>query len=70
MLNKTPQHVGQMKLPSVPVKGWIIGIDIHGLLDGPSNVVRLHTHNGEAFHPGMVTFGTGFVLNREPLDVP
>ena len=32
-------YMGQLEISSVPVEGWIIDPDMHGLLDGPCNVV-------------------------------
>ena len=55
--------VGQLRFPNVPVEGRIIDLDIHGLLDGPCNVVRLPTHNEEVFHPGRMTCGVSMVTN-------
>ena len=31
--------MGQLEFANVPVKGWIIDADVHGLLDGPGGVV-------------------------------
>ena len=36
--------VGQLELACVPIKGWIIGPNVHILLCGPGNNVCLHTH--------------------------
>ena len=32
-------YVEQLELVYVPIKGWIIGPDVHGLLDGPGNII-------------------------------
>ena len=34
-------YVGQLVLPNVPVEGWVIDPDKHGLLDGPCDVAGL-----------------------------
>ena len=43
-------NVGQLEFDNVPVKGWIIDPDVHGLIYGPSSVVCLSTHYGEIVH--------------------
>ena len=48
---------------NVPVEGWIICPDKHGLHDGLCNAVRLPTHNGEAVHPGMMICCVGMVID-------
>ena len=47
-------YVGHLGLANVPVEGWTIDPDAHGLLDGVCNVVFLPNHNGEVVHPGMM----------------
>ena len=46
--------MGQLVFSNVPVEGWIIDPDIHGLHDGASDVMRLLTHKGESVHPFMM----------------
>ena len=48
---------GQLKLPNVSIEGWIIDLDVHGLHDGPCDVVQFHTHNGEVVQTSMMTCG-------------
>ena len=43
-------NVGQLEFANVPIKGWIIDPDIHGLLDGPNGIVHLPAHCGEIVH--------------------
>ena len=38
------QYVGQQEFSNDPIEGCIIGPDVHGLLDGPCDVVCLPTH--------------------------
>ena len=57
-------YVRQLKLSNNPIKVWIIDPDIHGLLDGPCDVVRLPNHNGEVVCHGMMTCGVGMFINR------
>ena len=42
--------VGQLGLPQVPVEGWVIDLNEHGLLDGPTNIVHFPAHNRKAVH--------------------
>ena len=37
-------NVGQWEPADDPVKGWIIDPHVHGILDGPSDVVNLPAH--------------------------
>ena len=39
-------NVGQLKLANVPVKGWIIDLDVHGLLCGPYDILHLPSYYG------------------------
>ena len=48
-------YVGQLEFTNVPIKGWIIDPDTHGLLDGPCGVVHLPTQYGKAVHTGVMT---------------
>ena len=51
VLSRTSSHVwGQLELANVPIEGWIIDPDVHGLFDGPCDVVHLSTHYGEVVH--------------------
>ena len=56
-------YVGQLKCPYVPIEGWIIAPDMHSLLDGPCNGVKIPTHNGEVVHPGMMTCHVSIVID-------
>ena len=40
---------GKLELAYVPIKGWIIDPDVHGLLDGHGNTVHL-PHYREMVH--------------------
>ena len=42
-------NVWQLLLAHIPVKGWVINPDEHGLLDGPGDVLGLHLHYREIF---------------------
>ena len=42
--------MGQVELANVPIKGWSIDPDVHGLLGGFSGVVHIPTHYGEIVH--------------------
>ena len=53
--------VGQLKVANIPVEGWIIDPDVHGLLNGPCDVVHLPTLNGEVVHTAVMTCGVGMV---------
>ena len=60
----TSSHIwDKLKLPNVPVEALIIDPDKYGLLDGPFNVVRVPTHNGEVIHPGMMICSVGIVID-------
>ena len=48
-------YVGQLELANIPFEGYIIDPGIHGLLDGPYNVVHLSTNYGEVFYTDMMT---------------
>ena len=39
--------------------------DIHGLVDGPCDVVYLPTHYGEVVHPGVKISGVGMVIDGQ-----
>ena len=54
-------YVGQLELAIVPIEGWIIDPDEHGLLDGSSDVVCLLICNREAVYPGVMNCGVGMV---------
>ena len=58
-------YVRQLVLADVPIEGWIIDSDVHGLLDSSCDVVCLPTHNGEVVNPGMMTCGVGMVMDGE-----
>ena len=58
-------YVGQLKLPNVPFEGGNVIPDIDSLLDGPYNVVQLHAHHGEVFHPSLMTCSVSNVIDWE-----
>ena len=39
----------ELALPQVPVEGWVLHTDEHGLLDGPGLVVNFLVHYVELF---------------------
>ena len=47
----------QLEFANVPVKEWIINPSVHGLLDGPSDVVCLPVHYGEIVHSDVMPRG-------------
>ena len=57
-----------MEFANVPFKGWIIGPDVHGLLDGPNVIVCLSTHYGENVHTNTMPRSLIMVIDggREP----
>ena len=54
-----------MELPHVPVKGWIIDPDEHGLLDGFSDVVHLPAYCGEIVHTDAKQRGVTILIDGE-----
>ena len=63
-------HVGQLDFANVPIKGWIIDPDVHGLPDGPLDVVCLSTHYGKVVHTDIMTCGASMVIGgREGLKI-
>ena len=56
-------NVGQLELANVPVKGWIIDPDVHGLLYGSSDVVHLPIHYGGVIHTDVMTRDVAMVIN-------
>ena len=54
--------MGQLELANVPIKGWIIDPDVHGLLHGPCDVVCLPTQYGKVVHTDMMTCGVSMVI--------
>ena len=57
-------YVGQLELPKVPVEGWVIDPDVHGLFCGLCNAVQLSDHNGQVVHLCMMTCDMGMVIDR------
>ena len=55
--------MGKLELVNIPIEGWIIDLDVHGLLDGPCSAVSLSTYYGEVVHPGVMTCGDGMVID-------
>ena len=55
-------NVGQLVFPQVPVKGWVIYMDKHGLLDGPGDTMCLPVHNSEAIHGVFFFISVSIVL--------
>ena len=50
VLQDLNQDEGQLEPVYVPIKGWIIDLDVHSLLDGPGDTLHLPTHNGKIVH--------------------
>ena len=64
VFNKTSSHIWDSWYFSVFLSdGWIIDPCVHGLLDGPSEVVWFPTHNGKIIHIGMLTCDVDMVIN-------
>ena len=55
--------VGQLQLLNIPIQEWIIDPDVHGLLDGPWDIVGLPTHYGEVVHNDMMSCGIDMVID-------
>ena len=51
-------------LPIFLVKGWIIGPDVHGFLDGSCDVVDLPTYYGEVVHADVMTHDACIAKDR------
>ena len=47
---------------TVPIKGWIMNPDVHGIFDGPGSTVCLPTHYGKIVHTDVVTQGATMVI--------
>ena len=62
MLSRTSS---QFELVNVPVEGWIIDPNVHGLLYGPCDVVHLPSYYGEVVHIDVMTSDVGMVINME-----
>ena len=56
-------NVGQLELAYFPIKGWIIEHNVHGLLDGPGDIMHLSTYYGEIVHPDTVSRGVTMVID-------
>ena len=61
-------YVGQLDIANNPTEGWIINLDVHGLLAGSCDVVSLPSHYGKVIHPGVMACGIGMVIGgrRDP----
>ena len=55
----------QLELAFVPIREWIIELDIHGLLDGHGDDVCLPTHYVENVHTDAMTLGVTMVIEGE-----
>ena len=42
--------MGQLVFPQIPIEGWVIDMDDHGLLDGPGDAMCFSAYNGEEVH--------------------
>ena len=56
-------YVKHLVLATVPAEGWTIDLYKYGLLYGPSDGMHLPNHYGEIFKFGMMTWGSGMVIN-------
>ena len=56
--------MGQLIFPNIPVEGWVICPDKHGLLDHPGDAICLPLHDGETIHNNGVSCGLAVLLNR------
>ena len=56
-------HVEQLVLPQVPVEVWVIDSNEHGHLDGPSNTMYFHAHNGKAVHIDGMSYRLAVLVN-------
>ena len=46
----------------VPVEGWVINSDVHGLPDGPSGAICLPSYDGEAGHTDGMSHGLAVLV--------
>ena len=53
---------GSLNLPIFPVKGWFIDPAVHGLLDGPSDVVHLPAKYGAIVNTDAMQRGITMVI--------
>ena len=49
----------------VPVEGWVIDSDIHGLLDDPGGTLCLPAYDGEAVHTGNMYHDLAMLVDGE-----
>ena len=49
----------------VPVEGWVIDVDIHGLSDGPGDARCLPAYEGEAIHAGKMSCSLAMLVDGE-----
>ena len=54
--------MGQLEFANVSVKWLIINLDVHGLLDGPTDVAQLPSHYGEIVHTATMLRGVTMVI--------
>ena len=55
--------VGQLVFPQVPVEGWVIDMDEHGLLYSPGDGMGFPPYNEEAIHIDGVSCGLAVLVN-------
>ena len=55
----------KQELANVPFEGWIINPDVHGLLDGPCDVVHLPIQYEEVAQLDVMISGVGMVIDGE-----
>ena len=53
----------QLDLAYVSAKGWIIDVDLHGILYSPSDIVFLPTHYGEVVYPDVIARDVTMVID-------
>ena len=55
--------MGQLVFAQVPVEGWVIYHNEHGLLDGPGDAMCLPVHDGETVYINWVSCGLAVLVN-------
>ena len=48
----------------IPFEGWVIGLDVHDLLDGPINTMYLPAYDGEVVHTDRITHGLAALIDE------
>ena len=61
-----PTYV-EVVLSHVPVEGWVINSDVHGLPDGPSGARYLPAYDSQAVHSDRMSHGLAVLIDGEGL---